>query len=103
MKIALDAMGGDFAPQAAIEGALLASEELSAGVEIVLIGRETIIRDLLHTPAFTSSNLSVIHAEEVIEMGEHPTKALTQKNQLQYRHRIWLVKSRSGGCFLQCG
>jgi glycerol-3-phosphate acyltransferase PlsX len=103
MKIALDAMGGDFAPQAIVEGALLASEGLPAGVEIVLIGREPVIRDLLHTPTFTSSNLSVLHAEEVIEMGEHPTKALTQKTNSSIAIGFGLLKAGQVDAFCSAG
>jgi glycerol-3-phosphate acyltransferase PlsX len=79
MKIAIDAMGGDFAPQAVIEGTLLASEELPSDVKLILIGKEQVIQELLHTPTLASNNIEIIHADEVVDMGEHPTKALTQK------------------------
>lgn len=102
MRIALDAMGGDFAPQAVIEGALLAAEEFASDVQIVLIGQEKVINDLLHTPTFTSGSIEVVHAEEVIGMDEHPTKALSQKNKFEYCCWIWLAESRQSRCFLQC-
>jgi glycerol-3-phosphate acyltransferase PlsX len=93
MRIALDAMGGDFAPQAVIEGALLAAEEFSSDVQIVLIGQEKVITDLLHTPTFTSGSIEVVHAEEIIGMDEHPTKALTQKTNSSIAIGFGLLKA----------
>jgi glycerol-3-phosphate acyltransferase PlsX len=103
MKIGLDAMGGDFAPQAVVEGALLACEELPADVELVLIGNEKIIKDLIHTPTFTSANLQVVHAEEVIAMGEHPTKALTQKPNSSISVGFHLLKNGQLDAFCSAG
>ncbi len=79
MKIAIDAMGGDFAPEAIVEGTLLAGEALPADVQLVLVGKEDVIHPLLHTPAFSTTVVEVVHAPEVIDMSEHPTKALSQK------------------------
>jgi glycerol-3-phosphate acyltransferase PlsX len=47
MRLALDAMGGDFAPKAIIEGAILASDSLPSDAEIILIGKEQVIREHL--------------------------------------------------------
>ncbi|MCS6795616.1 MAG: phosphate acyltransferase PlsX [Raineya sp.] len=77
MKIAIDAMGGDFAPQATIEGAILAAKKFP-DIQIVLIGKEAEIKHLLNHHGFLP-NLQIVPADEVIEMGEHPTKALQQK------------------------
>ncbi|MFC6999250.1 phosphate acyltransferase PlsX [Rufibacter roseus] len=79
MKIALDAMGGDFAPEAVVEGALLAAETLTNDVQIFLIGDEDTVKNLLQKHGYTGSRVQVVHASQVIGMGEHPTKALTQK------------------------
>ncbi len=80
MKIALDAMGGDFAPDAIVEGAVLAANELPADAKIVLIGDQARIEPVLRRlGAKPSPRLIIQHAAEVIEMGEHPTKALGQK------------------------
>ncbi|MCE9539836.1 MAG: phosphate acyltransferase PlsX [Bacteroidetes bacterium] len=79
MKIGLDIMGGDFAPDATVSGALLAYNELPSTVRLVLIGdKEQIISSLTEKGA-DSNNFDIIHASEVISMGEHPTKAFTQK------------------------
>jgi len=79
VKIALDAMGGDFAPDSTVQGAGLAAEELPEGVSLVLIGQEKIIRDKLNEYNIDNSKIEIFHADEVIGMGEHPTKALSQK------------------------
>ncbi|MEQ8245684.1 phosphate acyltransferase PlsX [Fulvivirga sp.] len=79
MKIALDAMGGDFAPDCTVQGAALAAQELPDGTSIVLVGQEDVINAKLKEYNITSDKLEVYHADEIIEMGEHPTKALSQK------------------------
>lgn len=69
MKIAVDAMGGDLAPQAIVEGVIQASSELPSEARIVLIGRENVIWDIFNQHNFTPTNVDVVHAEDVIEMG----------------------------------
>lgn len=78
MRIAVDAMGGDFAPQAIVEGVVMAVRELPSDVQVILIGNETLVRNLLQTHS-VAEGVEVIHTDEVIAMGEHPTKALSQK------------------------
>jgi phosphate acyltransferase len=78
MIIAIDAMGGDFAPKSVIDGAKLALDVLEPNDYLVLIGTEAIITDLLGDYS-THSQLRIVGTSEVIEMGEHPTKALSQK------------------------
>jgi glycerol-3-phosphate acyltransferase PlsX len=80
MKIAVDAMGGDFAPDAIVEGVVMAAAELPENVAIVLIGKQSVIQELIQkhdTHAVT--NIELVNADDVIEMSEHPTKALSQK------------------------
>ena len=79
MKIALDAMGGDFAPQAAVAGALLAAVQLAGRATIVLIGQEDAVRPLLQAAGPAAAALEFIHASQIIDMGEHPAKAFQQK------------------------
>lgn len=79
MKIALDAMGGDYAPDSTILGAGLAASELPEEVQLVLIGRETVIKEKLSEHDIASENIEIFDAPDIIEMGEHPTKALSQK------------------------
>lgn len=72
-------MGGDYAPKAMLEGALNFIKEYSSDIEITLLGKETIIHSLLKEMGVDDDVFTVIHAEQVIEMGEHPTKAFQQK------------------------
>jgi glycerol-3-phosphate acyltransferase PlsX len=79
MKIALDAMGGDFAPQAAVDGAVLAAQQLAGKARIVLIGQEDAVRPLLEKHGAAAAALELVPASQIIEMGEHPAKAYQQK------------------------
>lgn len=72
-------MGGDFAPKATIEGAILALSELSSTDRIVLIGPEELIAEELKEAGSSPESFKIVHAPEVIGMGEHPTKAMVQK------------------------
>lgn len=80
MKIAVDAMGGDFAPEAIVEGVVLAAAELPETVTIVLIGQRAAVQSLLEKHrAGAMPQIELVNADDVIEMSEHPTKALSQK------------------------
>ena len=79
MKIGLDVSGGDFAPQATIDGALLAKKELGNDVTIVLFGDELVIQKELASRAQSADLFEIIHAPEVITYHDHPTRALPKK------------------------
>ena len=79
MKIGIDVLGGDFAPHANIAGAILAKEELPKEVVIVLIGDQDTILSGLSALDEDPAGYEIIHAPDVIEMTDHPTRALTQK------------------------
>lgn len=79
MKIGLDVMGGDFAPNATIAGAVLAQKTLPEDVRIVLIGDEAQIISELSACEGKAENFDIVHASETIGMGEHPTKAFASK------------------------
>jgi glycerol-3-phosphate acyltransferase PlsX len=79
MKIGLDIMGGDFAPENCLDGAIDALSALPADVRIVLIGDSDKAKAYLSSKHIDESQFDFIHAPDVIEMGEHPTKALAQK------------------------
>ncbi len=79
MRIGFDIMGGDFAPLEAIKGAILAQKELTSDIRIVLFGDESTARQLLTENGANESDFDFVHTTEVIEMGEHPTKAISQK------------------------
>jgi glycerol-3-phosphate acyltransferase PlsX len=79
MKIGIDIMGGDFAPGATISGAILAYNQLPKDVRLVLIGDKEQIVSSLTKHGADVANFDIVHATEVISMGEHPTKAFSQK------------------------
>lgn len=79
MKIGLDIMGGDYAPKAAVLGAIEAYKALSGGQELVLIGDKDIATGILQENDFNPDHFEFVHTTEVISMGEHPTKAISQK------------------------
>jgi phosphate acyltransferase len=103
MRIALDAMGGDFAPKATVEGALIVAKELPPDVEIWLIGQEEAIKTALSAHGETPVNIKIVHAEEVIEMGEHPTKALQQKQKSSIAIGYYLLKEGKIDAFCGAG
>jgi glycerol-3-phosphate acyltransferase PlsX len=86
-RVALDAMGGDYAPAAPVGGALLALCELEPEHRVQLVGRETVIRDQLAAhvagpyaaAAAHAGRIDIVDASEVIEMSERPSAALRGK------------------------
>jgi glycerol-3-phosphate acyltransferase PlsX len=79
MRIGIDVMGGDFAPNAILEGAILAQKELPSSDTIVLIGSISIIREYLRNQKVDENSFAIVHTDEFIEMGENPARAYTQK------------------------
>jgi glycerol-3-phosphate acyltransferase PlsX len=79
LKIGLDIMGGDNSPDATLNGAYLASKELGKEETIVLVGDEKLAKSWLKSKNIDSTIFEFIHADEVISMNEHATKALRKK------------------------
>ncbi|HWZ22535.1 MAG TPA: phosphate acyltransferase PlsX, partial [Cytophagaceae bacterium] len=103
MKIALDAMGGDFAPKSIIDGAILALKSFPKDIQIVLLGKEDVIKSHLDQAGVTSDLFSIVHCEEVIEMGEHPTKAISQKPNSSIVVGFGLLKAGKVDAFCSAG
>jgi len=79
MRIGLDAMGGDRAPQVEVQGALAAAKLLTEDDEIVLIGDERSIDPHLNGAAVPAGRISLYHAGQTIGMDEAPVEALRAK------------------------
>ncbi len=79
MKIGIDIMGGDFAPQKSIHGTVLALKELPENTEIFLFGKEDVIQSELSNYSVDNKQLNIINCEETISMGDHPTKSFKSK------------------------
>lgn len=78
MRIAIDAMGGDYAPGEIVAGTLAALDHVN-GDELILIGDENLIRPMLGDPRRWEGRLQIEHAPEVIAMDDPPVEAIRKK------------------------
>lgn len=78
MKVVLDAMGGDNAPQVPVRGAVQAAKDF--GIKVFLVGDESKIKKELSRYSYPSERIEVVHADDSVPMEEKPSKALKQKN-----------------------
>lgn len=79
MKIGIDILGGDFAPDANVAGAILAKSLLPAEVKLVLFGDREITLACLSKFGGNPSDFEIVHAPDVITMHDHPTRAIPNK------------------------
>ncbi len=79
MKIGVDAMGGDFAPDAVVSGACLALKHLNTDERIVLFGDRQKILEILARENIGHDNFDIVHTTEVIAMSDHPAKSFSKK------------------------
>lgn len=79
LKIGVDAMGGDYAPEAAVKGAVKALDEIGADSRIVLFGDRGQIEAVLAAEGCPVDRFEIVATTEVIEMGDHPAKAFQAK------------------------
>jgi phosphate acyltransferase len=103
MKIGLDVMGGDFAPESTLEGAILANSLLSQGEELILIGDKDFIIKGLQQLGKNPEEFKIVHADQVISMNDHPTKALTQKPNSSISIGFHLLKEQKIDAFAGVG
>jgi glycerol-3-phosphate acyltransferase PlsX len=103
MKIGFDIMGGDHAPANEIEGAILASMALPPSVKIILIGDSDKAKAYLKSKNLDENTFEIVHTTEVIDMGEHPTKALSQKPNSSISIGFKLLKEGKLNAFCSAG
>ena len=103
MKILIDAMGGDLAPKAPVLGALQARQRY--GCDIVLIGKEDVIRATLTQESVTDlpQGLEIQNATEVVEICDNPSTAWRAKKYSSLTVGLKLLKSGAGDAFLSAG
>ena len=101
MRIALDAMGGDYAPEVVVEGGVWAAREL--GVEVILVGREEAIRQQLEKHDTSGLSLPIVHARQVIEMTDKPAPAVKAKKDSSMVVGMDLVKKGEAQAFVSAG
>ena len=93
MRIGLDVMGGDFAPDAIIEGAGDSLKHLADDENLILIGDEDAIHRKLHEMDVDSDRFEIVPTTQVIEMGDHPAKAFSQKKNSSIAVGFGMLKS----------
>ena len=103
MKIIVDAMGGDNAPKAVVQGALDAAKEY--GVEIVLVGRGEEILTALHESGVAElpAGVEICHAGQVIEMCDNPANAVKEKKDSSMTVGLGMLKRGEGDAFVSGG
>lgn len=103
MRIAIDAMGGDFAPGQIVKGAVEAARGLPGIDKLYLVGDETAIKAELAHYGKTPECIEVRHASQVIEMDESPALALRRKKDSSIMQAVDLVKQGEAGAIFSAG
>jgi len=103
MRIAVDAMGGDFAPQAIVEGALLAVRECAAIEQLYLVGDERAIQAEIERCGGNPGRVAIRHASEVVGMGESPATAVRRKKDSSINRSMDLVKNGEADAVFAAG
>ncbi len=100
--IALDAYGGDQAPEINIDGAISFLDKVSDNVEIILVGKENDIKELLKQKGYTGKSISIIDASDVFGMAEKPSLAIRKRNTSLYK-TAQLVKEGKANAMVTAG
>ncbi len=101
MKIIVDAMGGDNAPLEIVKGALRAKKEL--GVELLLVGREEAIREILTQENAEMTGIEIVDAREVISMEDDPSTATRRKKDSSMAVALNLLRDERGDAVVSAG
>lgn len=100
MKIAVDAMGGDYAPRELVLGALEAARDL--GIEVILVGDRDAIEKEMNSNS-PEGKVDIVHASQVIAMNEAPAVAVRKKKDSSIVRAVQLVKEGSAGAVVSAG
>ncbi|MGE4487939.1 MAG: phosphate acyltransferase PlsX [Kiritimatiellales bacterium] len=103
MRIAIDAMGGDFAPREIVKGAVEAARGLSGIEKLFLVGDETAVTAELALYGETPACIEIRHASQVVEMGESPALALRRKKDSSIMRAVEMVKNGEAGAIFSAG
>lgn len=103
MRIIVDAMGGDYAPQAPVMGALAANREY--GIDIALVGRGEEILKVLEDNGIKQlpEGVVIAHASEVVEIHDNPAKAFREKKDSSLTIGLNMLKAGEGDAFVSAG
>ena len=102
VKVALDAMGGDNAPGAIVQGAIDAIAE-SKDIKVYLVGKEALVQEELAKYTYNKEQIEVLDATEVIEMAEPPVMAIRKKKDSSIVKALHLVKDGTCDAFVSAG
>lgn len=103
ITIGLDMMGGDFAPLEAVKGARIFLLEENKDIQLTLIGDADKINAVIQEHPLPTIKYSIVHAAQVIEMNEHPTKALKEKQQSSIAIGFQLLATGKIDAFISAG
>jgi len=104
MRISIDAMGGDYAPQEIVSGTLQAAEKLQGLEKLFLVGNESAIKaELAKHKGPVPSCIEIVHASEVVEMGDSPAVAIRRKKDSSIARAIELVKDGKADAIFSAG
>jgi glycerol-3-phosphate acyltransferase PlsX len=95
MKVAVDAMGGDHAPQAIVEGAVLAAKKLDVD-QVILVGDRVQVERELVKHRWSGSNVTIVHTPQAVQMHESPSRVLRAKHDTSISVAMDLMKD--GAC-----
>lgn len=101
MRIALDGMGGDKAPDVVIEGAVEAVKEF--GYDLLLVGQEGVLKKRLSRYSYPKERITVINASQVVDMGETPIASIRQKKDSSITVAVNLVKDGRADAIISAG
>ncbi len=103
MNIGLDIMGGDFAPLETVKGVSQYLSEQQNPVNLTIVGDEEQIKNLLQQSQVSIDRITIVHAEQVIDMHESPTKALKEKQHSSISIGFQLLASGKTDAFISAG
>jgi glycerol-3-phosphate acyltransferase PlsX len=103
MRIALDAMGGDYAPRNTVAGAVMALKEYAKIRKLFLTGDQAAIRRELQERECNDQRIEIVHTTQVIAMSEHPVDAIRRKKDSSVSRAIDLVKRREADAIVSAG
>ncbi len=101
MKLIIDAMSGDNAPEAIVSGCVMAAREF--GQEYILVGKEDTIRGLLEQEKAADLPISVYHADDVIDMHDDPATAVRRKKNASMSVALRLLRDGEGDAMVSAG
>ena len=103
MNIALDMMGGDFAPLEAVKGVKEFLQDNKEQLQLLLVGDEALLQQHIKDEAVNEGSWKIVHAPQMIEMHEHPTKALKEKTQSSIAIGFHLLATGKTDAFISAG